>query len=100
MFGDADLPVFFADFGVPVLFGTQPATKGNFNRPEQIKLADQGFGGVETAFPSVELAYNAFSPMPDSRDVVNVDGTNYTVSEPTAVSDGAIVCYDLKAVSL
>jgi hypothetical protein len=31
---------------------------------------------------------------------VNVDGTAYTVSEPTAVSDGAIVCYELKKVSL
>jgi hypothetical protein len=100
MFGDADLPVFFADFGVPVIFGTQPAQKGNFDRPVQIKLADQGFGGVETAFPSVELPYNAFSPMPDSGDVLNVNGTNYTVSEPTAQSDGGVVCYELKAVSL
>jgi len=99
MFGDADLPVFFADFGDPVTFGSNTVL-GNFNRPVQIKLADQGFGGVETAFPSVELAYNAFSPMPDSGDTLNVAGTDYTVSEPTAISDGAIVCYDLKAVSL
>jgi hypothetical protein len=99
MFGDADLPVFFADFGDPVTFGTKTVL-GNFNRPVQIKLADQGFGGVETAFPSVELAYNAFSPMPGPGDAVNVDGTAYTVSEPTAVSDGAIVCYELKKVSL
>lgn len=99
MFGDADLPVFFADFGVPVIFAGVTVL-GNFNRPVQIKLADQGFGGVETAFPSVELAYNAFSPMPGPGDEVNVDGTDYTVSEPTAISDGAIVCYELKAVSL
>jgi hypothetical protein len=99
MFGDSDLPVFFADFGVPVIFGTNTVL-GNFNRPVQTKLADQGFGGVDTAFPSVELAYNAFSPMPVSGDALNVNGTAYTVSEPTAVSDGAIVCYDLKKVSL
>lgn len=99
MFGDADLPVFFADFGVPVIFGSTTVL-GIFNRPVQIKLADQGFGGVETSFPSVELPYNAFNPMPDSGDAVNVDGTDYTVSAPTAVSDGGVICYDLKAVTL
>jgi hypothetical protein len=99
MFGDVDLPVFFADFGVLVTFGSN-TVKGIFNRPVQIKLADQGFGGVETSFPSVELPYNAFDPMPDSRDAINVNGTDYTVSAPTAVSDGAVICYDLKAVAL
>jgi hypothetical protein len=99
MFGDADLPTFFGDFGVPVTF--QGVTvKGNFDRPEQIKLADQGFGGVETGFPAVRLPYNAFRPMPCTGDAVNVDGTDYTVAEITAESDGAIVCLDLKAVNL
>jgi hypothetical protein len=99
MFGDADLPTFFADFGVPVIFGSNTAL-GNFDRPQLIKLADQGFGGVETEFPLVHLAYNAFSPMPDAGDAVNVDGTAYTVAERTTESDGGVVCLALKAVAL
>jgi len=99
MFGDADLPVFFADFGVPVIFADKTVL-GNRDRPVQIKLADQGFGGIETAFPSVEIAYNAFSPMPDEGDAVNVDGTAYAVAESTTQGDGAVVCLTLKAVSL
>jgi hypothetical protein len=99
MFGDADLPTFFADFGVVVTFGSN-STQGNLDRPVQIKLADQGFGGVETELPVVHLAYNAFSPMPDSGDAVNVDGTAYTVAERTTESDGAVVCLALKAVTL
>ena len=61
---------------------------------------DQGFGGVRVAFPAVRLPYNAFSPMPDEDDAVNVDGTDYRVAEVTSESDGAVVCLDLKAASL
>jgi hypothetical protein len=99
MFGDADLPTFFADFGVAVIFGSNTVL-GNLDRPQQIKLADQGFGGVETQLPLVHLAYNAFSPMPEEGDAVNVDGTAYTVAERTTESDGAVVCLALKAVAL
>lgn len=98
MFGDADLPAFFADMGVPVLFGSQPAQKGLFDQPAQIKLADEGFGGVETGMPEVRLPYNAFSPMPTEKDVITVNGTQYTVSEVTAEGDGAVACLYLKAV--
>lgn len=100
MFGDADLPTFFADMGVPVLFGTQPQTKAIFDRPVQIKLADEGFGGVETGMPELRLPYNAFSPMPTEGDVITVDGTKYSISEVTAEGDGAVTCLYLKAVSL
>lgn len=99
MFGDADLPVFFADFGVPVFFGSQGPVQGNFDQPVQIKLADEGFGGTETTMPEVRLPYNAFSPMPTEGDVITVNGTQYSVSEKTAESDGAVVCHTLKAVS-
>jgi hypothetical protein len=99
VFGDADLPTFFADFGVAVFFEGSTAT-GILDRPVQTKLADQGFGGVGVAFPAVRLPYNAFSPMPDEGDQVNVDGKDYTVAEITSESDGAVVCLDLKAASL
>jgi hypothetical protein len=95
MYGDADLPTFFADFGVPVNF-QGVASKGNFDRPVDVKLSEQGFGGAIIATPAVRLPYNAFRPMPKSRDLVTVDGTDYTVSEPTSEADGAVVCYELK----
>jgi hypothetical protein len=100
VFGDADLSVFFADFGVPVFFGSQGPVKGIFDRPMQIKLADDGFGGTETGMPEVRLPYNAFSPMPTEGDVITVDGTQYSVSEKTREGDGAVVCHSLKAVGL
>lgn len=98
-FGDADLPTFFADFGVAVIFGGS-TVKGNLDQPLQVKLADQGFGGVEVGFPGVHLPYNAFSPMPTTGDTVSVDGTDYTVGEITAEGDGAVVCLELKAVTI
>lgn len=106
MFGDVDLRVFFRDFGVPVTFGgvslyaDGEPIKGNFDRAVQIKLADEGFGGVETAMPELRLPYNAFSPMPTETDVITVNGTQFTVSEVTAEGDGAVVCLYLKKVSL
>ena len=99
MFGDADLPTFFADFGVAVIF--QGVTRlGNFDRPVDVKLAEMGFGGAIVATPAVRMPYNAFAVMPKSGDAVNVDGTDYTVSEPQAEADGAVVCYELKKVTL
>lgn len=94
-FGDADLGVFFADMGVAVTFGGS-TVQGLFDKPTQIKLSDQGFGGVETGFPAVRLPYNAFSPMPINGQSITVDGTVYTVAEVTAESDGKIVCLELK----
>lgn len=99
MFGDADLPTFFADFGVPVIFNGKTAM-GNFDRPEQVKLADQGFGGVETAFPAVRLPYNAFAVMPVTGNTVTFDGCDYTVAERTTEADGGVICLELKKVGL
>jgi hypothetical protein len=105
-FGDCDLRIFFADTGVPVSFGGVSSysdgapIKGNFDRPVQIKLADQGYGGVEAAFPVVHLPYNAFNPMPIETNPITVDGTAYTVGEVTAEGDGAVVSLELKAATL
>lgn len=99
MFGDADLASFFVDFGVAVTFGSQPAVKGIFDKPMQNTLADMGYGGVVTEMPAVHLPYNAFSPMPEPKQTITVNGTSYTVSVPSAECDGAIVTYQLKAVA-
>jgi hypothetical protein len=95
MFGDADLPTFFADFGVAVVFQGNTAL-GNFDRPADVKA----WGDAVVSIPAVRMPYNAFRPMPRSGDAVNVDGKDYTISEPTAEADGAVVCFELKAVNL
>ena len=105
MFGDQDLPIFFADMGVPVRFkgvSTYPNGRpilGNFDRPLTIKLADMGYGGVVNPAPCVRLAHNSFSPMPKPGEVLFVNGRKYEVSEPSAEGDGGVIVYELKAVS-
>jgi len=98
LLGAADIAVFFADFAVPVVFGGVTA-QGILDAPIQTGLADQTFGGLEIAKPEVRLPFNAFSPMPVQRQAITVNGVSYTVSDPTAESDGLVVCYRLKAAS-
>jgi hypothetical protein len=89
--------------GVPVVFnGTSTYTDGDrvygiFDRPVQIKLMGEGIGGGEVAAPELRLPFNAFNPMPTSRDTLTVNGTDYTVYPPTTEDDGAFLCYELKA---
>jgi len=97
-FGDSDLSVFTADFGVAVEFGGSTA-QGNFDAPQKNLGGDSGFGGVDTSIPRVHLPFNAFSPMPQEEQTVTVDGTDYLVGAVTAEGDGKFVCIDLKAVS-
>jgi len=96
-FGDADLTVFTADFGVPVEFGGGTVS-ALFDQPTETKLADAGFGGFEVTVPAIRIPYNAFSPMPAEGDTLTVDGTDYTVAEKFADCDGSFVRYTLKAV--
>jgi hypothetical protein len=98
MFGDSDLPTFFGDMGVPVAFSGKNGL-GLFDRPIAIKLADMGYGGIEAQAPLVRLAYNAFSPQPRAGDTIFVNGTQYTVGSAESEADGAVVAYELKAVS-
>lgn len=74
--------------GVPVL--------GLFDRPVAMKLMESGIAGVESATPELRLPFNAFGTMPQDGDEVQVDGTVYTVSQPTTEDDGAILCYELQ----
>lgn len=95
MFGDNDLGVFFGDFGVPVQFGGATVA-GILDQPEKITLADRGFGGFDTTVPTLKLPYNAFSPMPTELDSITINGQNYSITEQTAESDGAVIVYSLK----
>ena len=100
MFGDSDLSVFFdpGTFGVPVVFGGSTAY-GILDQAQVIHLADAGFGGFNTLVPTLQLPYNAFNPMPNTRDLLTVNEQNYTVTERTSASDGAILTYSLKITS-
>jgi hypothetical protein len=98
MFGDSDLAVFFdpTTFGEAfVQFGGSSAN-GILDQPMAIRLADRGFGGFNASMPSLQLPYNAFSPMPRERDTLSVNGQNYTVTEQTTEGDGAIIRFSLK----
>lgn len=98
MFGDSDLGVFTADFGVVVQFAGSQAN-GIFDKPIKTGLADEGFGGINTTRPTLRLAYNAFAPMPEQGNTITVDGTDYTIADEDADTDGAFVWYPLKATS-
>jgi hypothetical protein len=101
VYGLNDLRIFFGT-GVPVAFqgktlypdGVQ--ILGLFDRPLEMKLADQGFGGVDVGMPEVRLPCNAFNPMPRNKDAITVDGVNYTIADSHAEDDGATLCYGLK----
>jgi hypothetical protein len=97
--GAADLGVFFSgDFTVPVVFAGVTA-QGIYDGPIKSGLEVQGFGGMEITQPELRLPFNAFSPMPVQRQAITVNGVAYTVSDPTAESDGLVLCYALKAAS-
>jgi hypothetical protein len=98
MYGDADLAVFTADFGIAVTFQGSTA-KGILNQPQKTALADQGFGGISTTRPTIRLPYNAFTPMPEPGETINVDGVDYAIADEDAESDGAFVWFPLKVAS-
>ena len=97
-FGDSDLTVFTADFGVSVQFQGSIAN-GILDEPQKTLLGDSGFGGVDTTIPAVLLPFNAFTPMPEQDEALVVDGTDYTVGSIMAQGDGRFMRIELKAAS-
>jgi hypothetical protein len=98
MFGDSDLGVFTADFGIAVQFNGS-MVKGILDKPQKTALQDEGFGGISTNRTTIRLPYNAFSPMPEPGEVIYVDGTEYAIADEEADTDGAFVWYPLKVTS-
>lgn len=86
--GDSDLGVFFADFGVPVVFGGVTA-QGIFDAPGKDAIFDR------TAVSDVDYALTlpaaAFSPMPKSGSRLTVSGVAYQVRSSNPLDDGALV---------
>lgn len=104
MFGDADLRVFFRDFGVPVVFGSVSAysdgetIKGNLDEPGK----DAIFGdatNVEDQEYRLEMPYNAFSPFPASGAVLTVGGQRFKVRAVNPLSDGGVVEIKLRKLN-
>ena len=101
IYGAQDLRAFFRT-GPRVSFtgkSTYPdgqPIQGLFDRPMQNKLADQGGGGIDIGLPEIRLPFNAFNPMPRSKETITVDGKSYTIADVGAEDEGAIVVYGLK----
>lgn len=97
-FGDSDLALFAADFGVAVTFNSA-TVMGIFDRPQKLSLADEGYGGINTTAPVVRIPFNAFASMPKTTDSITVDGTTYTVDNIDSDADGGFVWLTLMAVA-
>jgi len=99
--GDADIAsgVFFADFGVSVVFGSQPAVKGNFDAPGK----DSQFGTEGLAVSNedyrLEISAVAFAPFPGVRDLLMIDGQRYQIRSTSALDDGATVEVKLRKLN-
>lgn len=95
MFGDADLRVFFRDFGVPVVFNgvstysDGEVIKGNLDAPGKDAMFDRA--SVSNVEYRLELPANAFTPFPASTQAISVDGAQYKVQSSEPLDDGALV---------
>lgn len=81
MFGDADLGVFFADFGgaTPVIWNGESAVNGILDTSTDVFAHGGGPGGMERNTVLLRIPYNAFTATPKPRDPISVGGVNYTV---------------------
>ena len=79
MFGDSDLPVFSADFGVAVIWNAEPPVKGILDTATDVFAQSGGPGGFERNTICLRIPYNAFSAVPKPRDAITVNGVSYAV---------------------
>ena len=79
MLGDNDLPLLFADFGVPVLWNSQGPVNGILDSSMDAFMHGSGPGGFERNTLKLSIPFNAFTGMPQPGDAITVDGVNYTV---------------------
>ena len=79
MFGDSDLSVFTADFGVPVIWSGQPAINGILDASTDVFAHGGGPGGFERNAVRLQIPHNAFTAIPKPRDPIMVGGVAYTV---------------------
>jgi hypothetical protein len=95
MLGDSDFVsgVFFKDFGVPVLYGTQ-MTVALLDNPS----SSEHFGStrVELGGAVIKIGSISLDPMPKPKDTITVNGRDYTVQERTYLDDGGFTEFKLK----
>lgn len=96
-FGDSDLPIFFADFGVSVIFGSE-TTNGIFETPSELENLASNGGSFEQQERVILVASTAFTTPPKPKDSVTVDGTSFTVKSREYIGDGKTIRFRLKAV--
>ncbi len=102
-FGDPELRAFFRT-GPQVSFGgvgTYPdgqPVQGLFDAPGQDAVFDRV--SVEDTAYTLTLPYNAFNPMPDTKDVITLlsgpFAGQYAVRNPNALSDGSTIAITLR----
>lgn len=96
MFGDADLPVFFNDFGVPVAWNNEAATVGILDTEMNVYAHGGGPGDFETSLLLLRIPYNSFSGVPQPGDAVTVNGVPYTILSQPEQKDQQILEFYLK----
>jgi len=97
MFGDSDLAVFTADFGVPVIWNGEPAVNGILDSSMDAFAHGAGPGGFEKTTYLLRIPFNAFSSVPRPKDAITVDGVDYTVLSLPEQKDMRITELYLKA---
>jgi hypothetical protein len=97
-FGDADLGVFTADFGVAVVYEGQTAN-GILDTTTDMFMHGEGPGGFERSTVILRVPYNAFSSVPKPMDAITVGGVAYTVKELPEQRDMQITEMYLKPAS-
>ncbi len=95
VYGDNDLPVFFADMGVSVIWEDQTA-RGILDQAVDPFQHGAGPGAFQRATLTLRFAYNAFTGTPQPRDPITVAGVNYTVLDLPPQEDPQIVILRLK----
>lgn len=89
-----DLSVFFADFGVPVIFGGV-VTRGNLDTPTSDFDMGAGASGMESRQYRVTVAASVFPVPPKAKDAITVNGVAYTVRKRCYMGDGALMELEL-----
>lgn len=94
-FGDSDLPIFFADFGVSVVFQGQ-TVNGNLDSPSEGFAFGSGPSTMEEQRYCVSVPYNAFTTIPKAKDAITVNGVSYTVKARHYSQDGSVMSLELQ----
>ena len=95
MFGDADLPVFFNDFGEPIVWNGQSSI-GILDTETTLYTHGAGLGELETSMLLLRFPYNSFSGVPQPGDTITVSGIPYTIRSQPEQKDQQILEFYLK----